>query len=261
MGKDPSAPARGRLTHHARGGRHSNLGKYLFRGLGVCGHCGRSLRGILRKGRRCYRCNAYDDAGKKVCQYGAVREDRLLRVLLTTLEEAFLDPARQKKLLAKARAKLEKESRPESLDPLRERLAELEAKIVHGNGNLLLLPPDRVAAAVETLKAWEADRDRLRADLSDRQRGAGVADLEETFRGVQEWLWKLRDLTDRLDEPGVVPLLRDAIVAGLCRVEVRWDRRPTKYKTRHLPVGGTLYLWDARGQQRGVPVVFTGSRG
>jgi DNA invertase Pin-like site-specific DNA recombinase len=248
-----------RLADHAKGGRGPNLGKYLFSGLGVCLHCGRSLRGLTVKGHRYYLCHALDDAGNKVCQYGAVREDELLKVLLATLEEQFLDPVRQEKLLARARAKLEKECRPEALDPLRKQLADLEARIAHGNGNLLLLPPERVPAAVEILKAWEADRDRLRALLADRDRGAPVADLEETFKGVQEWLWKLRDLAGRLDEPDIRALLRDTILAGLCRVAVRWDHRPGKQRTRHVPVGGVLYLWDARGKD--VPVSFTAGPG
>jgi DNA invertase Pin-like site-specific DNA recombinase len=249
-----------RLRDHARGGRGPNLGSYLFSCLGVCEHCGRGLKGITTKGRRYYRCHAFDDAGVRVCHHNAVREDALLEVLLATLEETFLDPARQEKLLAKARAKLERERSPKALDPLRRELADLEAKIAHGNGNLLLLPPDRVAAAVETLKGWERDRDRLRAELADRERGAPVADLEETFQGVKEWLWKLRDLAGQLDNPGVLPLLRDTILAGLCRVTVRWERRPFGTRTRHLPVGGTLYLWGAEGNTRQLPVFFTASR-
>jgi hypothetical protein len=72
---------------------------------------------------------------------GAVREDDLLAVVLGTLRSAFTSAAREKKLLAQARQQAEADRRPERLDPLRKRLADLEAKIVHGNGNLRILPP------------------------------------------------------------------------------------------------------------------------
>jgi hypothetical protein len=253
-----------RLHDHARSGRGPNLGSYLFSELCVCEACGRTLRGASPKGVRKYRCCPKDDAGKVVCQFAQVREDELLRVLLVTLEQTFLDTGRQDKLLAEARAQLAQDTRPEALDPLRERLADLESKIARGNNNLLLLPPERIPTALDTLKAWESERDRLRTDLAERDVGQKVIDLEETFSAVREWLFHLRDLADRLDEPDVLPLLRDVLVAGISRISVRWDHRrratPTG-RTRHTPVGGTLYLRDARGQEHGVPVDYTVNRG
>jgi DNA invertase Pin-like site-specific DNA recombinase len=251
----------GRLSDHARGGRGHNLGGYLFSNLCVCGHCGRTLRGVTVRGRRHYRCYAYDAAGVKVCQYGAVPEGVLLAKIIETLRETYADARRQERLLARARARAEAERRPEALDPLRKELAGLEAKITHGNGNLLLLPPDRVAAAVETLKGWEAERDRLRAELADRERSAPVADLEETFKGARAWVWALEDMARKAGDPEILPLLRDAVRAGICRVEVRWERRPAGRQVRHVPSEGVLYLWDARGQGRGVNCVFPGTPG
>src|SRR5262249_829191 len=186
--------AQNRLVDHARGGRGPNLGSYLFSCLGACMHCGRSLRGITRKGHRYSRCNAYNDEGKKVCQFGAVREDVLLAEVLRTIKETFLNPEREADLLARARKRLETERQPDALKPLRTELEQLEKQIAQGNGNLLLLPADRIPDAVAVLRGWEEQRDRLRADLADRERGAPVVDLEEVFAGIRAWLWQLEEL-------------------------------------------------------------------
>jgi DNA invertase Pin-like site-specific DNA recombinase len=253
----------GRLSDHARGGRGPNLGAYLFSNLCVCGHCGRSLGGVTIKGRRVYRCRAWDECGEKVCHYGSVAEGVLLAQVLATLKATFADARRQRRLLDKARAKAEAQRRPEALDPLRKQLAELEAKVDHGNGNLLLLPPERVGKALATLKGWEAEADRLRAELADRERAAPVADLEETFKGIRAWLWALEELAGKLDDPEILPLLRDTVRAGVCRIEVRWERRPSKTgrNTRHVPSEGVLYLWDSQGQERGLNCVLPAGPG
>jgi DNA invertase Pin-like site-specific DNA recombinase len=251
-----------RLRDHRKGGRGPNLGSYLFSGLCVCGHCGRTLYGVCRNGVRQYRCLPADAGARPACRAAAVREGQLLQAMLTVLEQTFLDPSRQEKLLAEARAQLAEDTRPEALDLLRDRLADLEAKIARGNGNLLLLPPERVPIALKTLKAWESERDRLRTDLAERDVGQKVVDLEETFSTVREWLFHLRDLAQRLDEPDVLPLMRDVIVAGVCRISVRWEhrRRATKAgTTRHIPVGGTLYLRDASGRTPEYTVFTTDS--
>ncbi len=236
-----------RLADHSHSGRGSNLGAYLFSGLGVCLHCGRSLKGASKGGRRYYICAAYDAAGVKVCQYGTIREDVLLAKLLEVMKQTFLDPDHRSDLLARARAKLEREVRPETLEPLRRQLAKLETDIAHGNRNLLLLPPERVAVAVETLKAWEAERDRLREELNEREHGSPVTDLEATFRAVEEWLGQLEELVKRGAKLGTLPRLRDAIRAGLARFAVRWEHRRMKKRVRHDLADGVFHLWDARG--------------
>jgi DNA invertase Pin-like site-specific DNA recombinase len=252
-----------RLADHARGGRKHNLGAYLFSGLAVCGDCGRTLCGTTQKGVRVYRCVARDAAGETVCRSVRVREDVLLARLLAALKETFTDPARQEKLLARAREKAAADRRPESLEPLRKRLAALGAKIARGNENLLLLPPEKVSDLYPVVKGWEEERGRLAGELADRERRAPVADLRETFKGIQAWLWGLEELAGRAEDPGVLPQLRDAVKAGVCRVEVRWSHRPSKTgrSTRHAPAGGTLYLYDARGQERGLHCAFPGSPG
>ena len=157
----------------ANKGGAPSVGAYLFSGLVTCSHCGRPLAGIMRRKKRVYRCHKYDSAGEVVCGYNAVGEDWLFDTVVRVLQEETLSPDRLQALRDKAKRQDEKERSPDALAALRIRLAALEANIAKGNETILILPPDRVAASIGALHAWEEERDGLRVEIA-RRKGEGV---------------------------------------------------------------------------------------
>jgi hypothetical protein len=226
-----------------RGGAPS-IGAYLFSGLLTCCHCGGTLAGITKKGRRVYRCHMYDAAGVVVCGYNAVGEEWLLERVLQVLEEEMLAPGRLESLREEVRRQDEAERNPTALRPLHERLAELEARITQGNENLALLPPDRLPGVVAKVREWEQERDRLRAELARRKDGS-LQGLEEAIETCEALLWQLREAVGS----GDALLLREVIREAVARIELRWERRPYGRRTRYVLRGGVIHLRPQIGEK------------
>jgi site-specific DNA recombinase len=217
-----------------------SVGAYLFSGLVTCSHCGRRLAGIRKTGKRFYRCHMYDEAGTVVCGYNAVAEDWLLDTVIRVIQDEALAPGRLENLRAEIRRQDEAERSADALTGLRKRLTALEADIARGNETILLLPPDRVAASVASLRAWEAERDGLRAEIARRQGdgGGALADLDEAVAACEKLLWGLREARAEADDL----LLRQVVREAVSRVELRWQRRPYGAKTRYVVTGGVIHL-------------------
>jgi hypothetical protein len=224
----------------ANKGGSPSIGAYLFSGLVTCSHCGRRLAGITMKGRRTYRCHKYDDAGEVVCGYNAVREEWLFDTVVRVLQQETLAPDRIGKMRDEARRQDEAERSPDAIAGLRKRLAALEANIVKGNETVLILPPDRVPGAVAALRAWEAERDGLRAELVRRKGdGGALAQLEEAVSACEEMLWRLREAREDGDDLIVREVIREAV----SRIELRWERQHYGTKTRYVITGGVIHLY------------------
>jgi DNA invertase Pin-like site-specific DNA recombinase len=220
-----------------RGGKPS-IGAYLFSGLLTCSHCGGTLSGLTCKGHRVYRCHKYDGAGNVVCGFNSVREDWLLARILRVLEEEVLAPDRLKRLREEIRRQNEAEAAPAALDPMRKRLADLEASISKGNENLALLPPDRLPGVVAKVREWEQEAERLRAELLRRKGGEKLVSLEEAVAECEALLWRLREAIAAEDALA----LREVLRASVVRVQLTWDRRPYGRRTRYILRGGVIHL-------------------
>src|SRR5262249_52674969 len=152
----------------------SRTGVSLFSGLLVCSHCGRSMVAAELKGRQYYRCKGTDDAGKKVCGNGLVSEEWMLDKVLCVIEQEVLAPERLNRLREEIRRQAEQESKPVSVDPLKTRLAELERHIAQGHKNLAILPEDMVPHVAKEVKAMEAERGQIDAELKRREGGGNL---------------------------------------------------------------------------------------
>jgi DNA invertase Pin-like site-specific DNA recombinase len=175
-----------------KGGRGPRLGDYLFSGLVTCSHCGRRLYGAYVQGKALYRCRKYDHKGQEVCGYMVASESVLISAFIKAIQKQFLDRGAREALAAEIARQEAAEKSPNLLDSLRKQIADLEANIAHGNGNLLL-PPDRIMGAVTQLRAWETERDRLREDLAARERSQPTQDLAEIVAACESVLWRLRE--------------------------------------------------------------------
>ncbi len=222
----------------ANKGCKPSLGAYLFSGLVTCSHCGRTLYGLMRKGKRVYRCHMYDSAGIKVCGNNSVREDWLLDRVLRVIEGEVLAPERLQALREEIRRQDEAERAPVSVEPLEKRLAELKGKIAQGNENLAILPQDRVPGVVAVVRAWEQERDQIDAELARRKGGGNLEGLEDAIAACESLLWRLREVASEGDPL----LLREVIREAVARIELTWDRRPCGKRTRYVVTGGAIHL-------------------
>jgi DNA invertase Pin-like site-specific DNA recombinase len=220
-----------------RGGRlRAARNGYLFSGLLVCSHCGRNLAGRVRYGRPIYHCHRRDDAGRVVCGSHQVEQAAMLRLLLSKLQSAFLDPDNLRQLRAEIRRQEEAEREPDRLDGLRRRVEELDRQLSAGAENLLLCPPSVRDRAAAKLVEWERERERLAEELRHVEGRSRVAELEGVVAAAEDWLWKLRDAVERGDQA----LLRQVVREMVVRVELRWEARPGKSRTYYHLAGGVI---------------------
>jgi DNA invertase Pin-like site-specific DNA recombinase len=229
----------------ANRGRKPSLGAYLFSGLVTCAHCGQTLAGITWKGKRYYRCHMRNTAGAIVCGNNSVQEDWLLDRVLRVLEEEMLAPERLKALREQIRQQDEEERAPTAVDSMRERLLELEAHIAQGNKNLAILPADRVPHVLAVVREMEQERDHIKAELSRREGGGHLEDLDEAIAVCESLLWRLRDAVATSDPLLLREILRDAVP----RIELTWERQPYGTKrTRYVLQGGVIHLRPLAGE-------------
>ena len=144
---------------------HVNGGSFVLSRLLACGHCGAFLVGLTDHGHRAYVCGAYLAHGKGYCQRNRVGEKPMVDLLLRKLQEAFLDPDNLRRLREEMAAVTATQRGAGNLDRLRKATAGLERKIRQGNERLFILPPDRLAGAVEALRSWERELEAVRAEL------------------------------------------------------------------------------------------------
>jgi DNA invertase Pin-like site-specific DNA recombinase len=234
-----------------RGGRlRAARNGYLFSGLLVCSHCGRTLSGLTRYGRPVYHCQRKDDAGRVVCGTHQVEQGVMLRLLLGKLQSAFLDPDNLRRLRAEIRRQEEAERQPDRLAGLRRRVEELDRQLSAGAENLLLCPPSVRDRAAAKLAEWERERERLVEELRHVEDHSPVAELEGIVAAAEVWLWKLRDAVERGDQA----LLRQVVREMVVRVELRWEARPGKSRTFYHLVGGVIvYRFGGRDAFRAEP--------
>jgi hypothetical protein len=238
-----------------RGG--SKIATYLFSGLVTCSHCGRTLSGIMVKGRKSYRCRMYDASGQAVCGYNRVAEDWLLDRVLRVLEEEMLAPERLQALRDEIRRQDDAERAPASVDPLRKRLVDLEAHIAQGRRNLAILPEDQVPHVVAVVRGMEEERDKIKAELARREGGGNLEGLNDAIATCEALLWRLREAVKESDPL----LLREVVCEAIARIELAWERKPYGKRTGYVISGGVIHLRPQAGATpSSCPVGCTGRR-
>jgi DNA invertase Pin-like site-specific DNA recombinase len=217
---------------------HRCGGNFVLSRLLVCGHCGAYLVGVTEYGRRRFVCGGYLAYGKGHCRRNKVGEKALVNLLLKKLQEAFLDPDNLRRLREEAAA-LQAERRGEgNLSRLRRAADALEKKIRQGNERLLILPADRVAGAVETLRAWEAELKSVRDEQRRAEGESPAEDLEKSIAAAETVLWRLQEAWREQD----APLMRRLFREMLSKVELRWSFRTAGKRTFARLSGGMVHL-------------------
>jgi site-specific DNA recombinase len=237
---------RGR-TSPVRGG-----GPFILTRLLVCGHCGSFMRGGTQHGKREYRCAGYLDHGKGFCNSNTMEEGTVLGAVVNVLQRTFLNPEHLGRLREEIRKQEEAETDPGSVDGLRRRIEALGRKIDQGTDAAMLAPATHQQKAWAKVGEWEAERDKLVAELERVTKRSRVADLEEQIAAIESHLWDLREAV-RGGDPGKVKALLQVLVA---KVELHFEHKQTACQSRPRFVRGVIHLAGAESRKRLVTLRF-----
>lgn len=167
-------------------------------GLLTCGKCGRRLHAYRQRNKPViYRCDSYMVyGGSGPCPAWSVREDQLLQLLLSCIEEAMLTPGARDALLGKMRAKLARRAKrqPERVDTLRAQLAKLDVEIDRAATLAMRCQNDADLLDVfgPKLKALKQSQSKLKRELADAERLCKRRNVDDELRAVAQRIDGLR---------------------------------------------------------------------
>jgi site-specific DNA recombinase len=200
-------------------------GAYLLSGLLECGHCGHSMVGAPRRGKKIYYCSGYNHYRRALCTYNKIEENALLKALTRKIRQEFLDPEK----LAQLRQEIRRQDEEESLGDtalvgrLQARRDELDRKIKVGYARMMEEESQELVAVhrqhvLDLLAQKKAVQSQL--DALARPRLKSFADLEDS---VNRALAQLDRLLAVFKE-GNPARVRAAIGEVVAKVELFFNR-------------------------------------
>ncbi|MGL4555561.1 MAG: recombinase family protein, partial [Gemmataceae bacterium] len=196
-------------------------GPFVLSKLLVCGSCGYQMYGMTGRGVRYYFCGGWNNFGKEFCTRNGVEQGKLLKAIVSTLRNHFLDAGRLQALREEVRRQEMAERESSALDGLRGRVADLDAKIKQGNVNLTVLPADMLQGVIANVRELQRERAAAAARLAELEAGTPpTEELEGWIARIESCLWNLGELIDKADP---VPL-RAAIREMVSKVTLNFTR-------------------------------------
>jgi hypothetical protein len=215
-----------------RHGRRRTRGTFVLTGLLRCAHCGRAMIGrTTASGRRVYMCSGYDTCGSVTCHYNAVDADGLAGALLSKLKTAWGDEANVDTILAEVERQ-DAEAAGEGgrkAETIRRRLRQLDADLAEGIGRLRSIDRALLDGYQQGLKAIQAERDQLAADL---RRAASESTHADELRGKVEGALEVLRRLDAAAAAGEPDLLRDVLAEVVAKVELWFSHEQEGKRTR-----------------------------
>jgi len=232
-------------TRHASGARID----YPLTGLLICKHCGKPMQGhgggINNKGHtytyRRYNCSHYLKYGiggrNTTCGSHTLDAQRVLGWLVQALQETYLGP-RRAELVQQVKTELIAAAKANSgdVERLQKRAAELDQQV-----NRLVRAIRTVDAAelVEEFSIVRADRDRVKAELTQAHRTTTPADVDSEAERIADSLAELGEALDDA-EPAI---LREVLRQFVSRIVCEWEPyRTLRGGTRRRLKRGTVEL-------------------
>jgi site-specific DNA recombinase len=216
-------------------------GDFLLSGLLVCEDCGRPMLGgraaPTQKVRERYMCSGRQNV-KSDCKLNIVREPEVLDRILGTLKQTFMNPEVVSRLRALAGEMTKRSGAADRVGALRAEAADLSKKVAKAKKNLAILDEDMVPEVVAQIRAWEARRAEVEADLADAGQPTYVEDVNTLVESVQNMLWEFEEVFKMGDRDRQRALLR----AFVAKVVVRVDPVPYGKRFRYRLVGGVVTL-------------------
>lgn len=182
-----------------------------------------------------YLCSSYKEYG--TCNSYSITEPKLLSHVIATLEAKFLDPKQLAELYKVAKQTEAEMAVDNKKVNHQSAIAKINASIAHAEGNLAIIPKNRVQGILDKITGWEIEK----AKLEELILQAGASPLEEYHQMVKfmkEFLWEWREAMQEGDMSSVYFLMRQAIA----RVELRFETEVVKVRQRHTLVEGVVYF-------------------
>ena len=225
---------------------------YPLAGLIFCGHCGKPMYGNChhakdRKGKPAYDyaqyiCSTNATFGRDLTRehhlrpHHAIDAGRVLGWLVHKLQDVFLGPGRDA-LVQEIRKQLKAEPKANrgDLERLQKRAADLEREVARLVKAIRTIDAEEL---VEELALVQAERDRVKAEITQAGRLADPVDLDAEVERMADSLWEIgQHLND--SDPAV---LREVLRQFVSRITCRWETTQGKLRTRSRLVGGTVQL-------------------
>jgi DNA invertase Pin-like site-specific DNA recombinase len=210
-------------------------GPFVLLGLMTCSHCGSRMVGDSHRGRLTYLCGGYVKH-RNSCQSNRVDEDAIVGLIGDKLSETFLAPDNLKELRAEVRR--QEQATPALTSDLSGQVADLEKKIKQANRKLASIPDDLLAGAIDQIRDWQAQRDKLAREVERSKVSSPVANLEQLIEAVGVLVRDLRAVLKR-GKPADVRSLLELVVG---KIELRWRHVQRGQQVWSIPDGGTIHL-------------------
>jgi hypothetical protein len=226
---------------------------YPLGGLIVCEHCGQPMEGSTRryaaKGNQdAYVCHEYicrtysrfgrDGTHNTTCGRHTIDARRILAWLVFKLQEVYLGPGRDI-LVSEIKKGLQREKKAPSVDTgrLEKRAADLEREI----GRLVkAIRTIDAAELVEELALVQAERERVKAEITQASRLTTVSDIDAEAEAIADSLVGLGERLTATD-PAV---LRETLHQFVDRIDCRWKATPGRKRSAYKLIRGDVVLRD-----------------
>jgi len=222
---------------------------YPLAGLLFCEHCGEKMIGEKwtrrdRHGNVAYRyvnyvCGTYAKFGideAHTCGHHAVDAQRVLGWLVYKLQEELLGPGRDE-LVKEITKQLKGQARATGGDV--ERLTKRAGDLDREVGRLVkAIRTIDAAELVEELEIVRAERDRVKAELTQAGRFAHAEDIDAEAQKIADQLWATGQQLQTKDPATLRGLLHKMVDKITCR----WNRIPGRQRTRYELAEGDVEL-------------------
>ncbi len=213
--------------------------RYVLTGLVHCEKCDSRMVGHTVKGRQYLICSGHLDKGASFCDRNAVRQDELVRHVVTALEERFLDSSMIEKQRAEIVAENRRTAQPGKRMKLRRQLGTLDEKLAKAKRRLLEVDADMVSIVQQRLRDLQQEQEQLKKELSQTSvsKQRRVSEANRKLDTALALLSRLRHSLVRSD----VKTLRDCLEKTIDKIVVKVSKTKQGRRHRYQLLGGEIF--------------------
>ena len=198
---------------------HKNGGRFVFSNLLRCGHCGKQMIGSTDNGYPVYVCYSYRQTGK--CHQNRINQDKILPVVLGAMKSKI---DRDKLLDA---LQIAVESQGDELAPMEGTRDELLEKIEAAEARLLKVPEDMIDTVAKQIRGLREKLAELETKLIHKQADAAAhQSATDAISQAMSWLDELESITTE-DE---ATRIRGWLLSACESISVKMSRRKQRQK-------------------------------